>query len=117
MRTPTRNDESQGVMVFTTLGSEEDAKVLVRKLVEERLVACGTVVPGTTSIYRWKEEITEETEVLVILKTVRVRWRDLEEAIAKHHPYDVPELIAVPITQGSPEYLAWLSDETTSNER
>lgn len=117
MRTPTRNDESRGTVVFTTLGTEKAARVLVRKLVEKRLAACGTVIPGTTSIFRWKGEITEETEVLVILKTVRARWQDLEVAIAEHHPYEVPELIEVPITQGLPKYLTWLSDETTSNER
>ncbi len=61
-------EDTNGLIVYTTLGTEEDARVLARKLVEARIVACGTIIPGTTSIYRWKSGVKEETEALVVLK-------------------------------------------------
>jgi len=101
------------LVVLTTLATPEAAHDLVRELVAARLVACGTVVPGATSIYRWKDAVTTDDEALVLLKTVQGRWDALVEAVDRLHPYDVPELLAIPVGAGLPSYLAWLSAETT----
>ncbi len=99
-------------MVFTTVGGEDQARVLIEGLVEDRIVACGTMV-GATSIFRWGGAVTSEAEVLVILKTRRERWPGLEVAIKQRHPYDVPELLALPVVQGIEPYLDWVDRETS----
>ena len=101
------------LVVLTTLATPEAAHELVRELVAARLVACGTVVPGVTSTYRWRDAITTEAEAFVLLKTVQGRWDALVEAVERLHPYDVPELLALPVGAGLPAYLAWLTAETT----
>jgi len=99
------------LVVLTTLATEEDARRLVTALVEERLVACGTLVPGARSIYRWDGELTEEGEVLVVLKTDASKWDALAAAVRARHPYAVPELLALPVERGLDRYLAWLTSE------
>src|SRR5256885_624511 len=88
------------LVVLTTLATEEDARRLVTALVGERLVACGTLVTGARSIYRWEGELREENEVLVVLKTDASRWDALAAAVRERHPYAVPELLALPIERG-----------------
>lgn len=100
-------------MVLTTLSDAAVAEALVRRLVEARLVACGTVLPGATSIYRWREGITTDAEVLVLLKTVRSRWDALAAEVIRHHPYEVPELLALPAAAGLDRYLDWLDTATS----
>lgn len=100
------------LVVLTTLGSSDEARRLVRTLVEARLVACGNVVPGVTSIYRWDGAIHEDAEVLVVLKTTAARWDALREAVERHHPYRVPELVALSVSDAHAPYLAWLTQET-----
>jgi periplasmic divalent cation tolerance protein len=102
---------SDYVVVLTTLDSVAEARRLVHQLVEQRVIACGTVLPGATSVYRWRGDVTEENEVVVIMKTMRDRWDALREAVAEHHPYEVPELLALPVAAGLEAYLAWLSEE------
>lgn len=75
-------------------------------------MACGTVIPGGVSIYRWKGDVEEQREAVVILKTTAARWAALAAALPELHPYEVPELIAVPAAAGLPAYLQWLSEET-----
>lgn len=99
-------------MAITTVPSLEVGRKLVRELVERRLVACGNILAGTTSIYRWKGTIEETGECLVLLKTRRSRWDELKNAVPALHPYEVPELIAVEIADGHPRYLEWLSAES-----
>jgi periplasmic divalent cation tolerance protein len=99
------------LLVLTTLGSADAAKALVRGLVEDRLIACGTVFPGE-SIYRWRGAVTEESEVVVLLKTRVERWDALRAAIVKRHPYEVPELLAFPAEHALEPYLNWLVAET-----
>jgi periplasmic divalent cation tolerance protein len=105
-------DRQTPLVVLTTLATADAARVLVRRLVEDRVVACGTVVPGSTSIYRWQGTITTDEEALVVLKTVGARWDALVAAIERHHPYEVPELLALPVTAGLPSYLSWVEAET-----
>jgi len=85
---------------------------MVRELVERRLIACGTMVPGCSSIYRWKGAVEEAAEVVVLLKTTAGRWEGLQQALPGLHPYEVPELLAVPVSAGLESYLAWLRAET-----
>jgi periplasmic divalent cation tolerance protein len=102
---------AQALVVLTTCKNLEDARRLVRSLVEDRLVACGTLVPGATSVYRWQGAVAEESEVVVLLKTQASRWDALAEAVRQRHPYDVPELLALPITLGLDAYLTWVGEE------
>jgi periplasmic divalent cation tolerance protein len=101
----------QALVVMTTLGSEADARALVTALLEDRLIACGTLLPGARSIYRWEGRVTEEPEVVVLLKTETARWDALRAAIERRHPYAVPELLALPVTRGLERYLSWLASE------
>ncbi len=110
------NDSVSHLVVFTTLSNGVDARELVNRLVESRVVACGTVLDRARSIYRWKGKIEETDEALVILKTRRDCWDSLESAVRELHPYSVPELLALPVQAGSPPYLDWLDRETVSAE-
>ncbi len=100
------------VAALTTAPSAETAKRLVRTLVERRLIACGTVMPGALSAYWWQGAVTEEEEVVVVLKTTAARWAALVAALPALHPYEVPELIALPVVGGYRPYLDWLRAET-----
>ncbi len=106
-----RNEDGAQV-VFTTLPDGAAARELVRRLVDTRIVACGTVLEGVRSIYRWEGDMKEEREALVMLKTTGARWRDLVAAVEVLHPYNVPELLAVPVDQALPRYMEWLVEET-----
>lgn len=97
-------------IVFITAGSAEEAERIAHALVEERLAACVNIVSGVTSVYRWEGQVQRDAEVLLILKTVESRLPALIRRVKDLHSYDVPEVIALPITGGSPEYLAWLAD-------
>ena len=99
------------VVLVTAPGADEAAR-LARTLVEERLAACGNVLPGLRSIYRWKGEVQDEGEALLLLKTTRQRFPALRDRILALHPYEVPEVLALPAEAGSEEYLAWVGDET-----
>ncbi len=100
------------VMAITTVPTVEAGKQLVRELIERRLIACGNIVPGAHSIYRWKGAIEETAEAVVLMKTRVERWDELNQVFPTLHPYEVPELIVVPITGGHKPYLDWLSAET-----
>jgi periplasmic divalent cation tolerance protein len=96
------------LLVFSTFASEEDAARVVRALVGERLIACGSLLPGARSLYRWKGAVADEREVVAILKTRKQDWPALLSRLQALHPYEVPECVAVEISAGAPKYLAWL---------
>jgi periplasmic divalent cation tolerance protein len=96
------------LLVFSTFGSEDDAARVVRALVEERLIACGNILPGARSLYRWEERIADEREVVVLMKTRKQDWAALLSRLHDLHPYQVPECIALRLAAGAPKYLAWL---------
>jgi periplasmic divalent cation tolerance protein len=108
-----RGAPEEFVLVFTTLGSLDGARAFVRQLVDERLVACGTMLPRAESTYRWDGKVTTAEEVVVMLKTTRRRWDDLATRVRAMHPYEVPELLAIPVSAGLEPYLHWLANETT----
>lgn len=99
------------LVVLTSLATEADARALVTALVTQRLIACGTILPGARSIYRWDGELTEEGEVVVLLKTDVAKWEALCGAVKERHPYQVPELLALPVDRGLDVYLSWLGNE------
>jgi periplasmic divalent cation tolerance protein len=104
---------TDALVVLTTLASEDEALRLVRALVERRLVACGTMLPGGRSLYRWQGKIADEREVVVLLKTRSARLEALKGAFEELHPYKVPELLALPVEAGLDRYLEWINGETT----
>jgi len=96
------------LLAFSTFGSEEEATRVVRTLVEERLIACGNLIPGARSLYRWQGKLRDEREVVAIMKTRKQDWAVLLSRLHELHSYGTPELIAVRIAAGAPKYLAWL---------
>jgi periplasmic divalent cation tolerance protein len=98
------------LLVITTVGNEEDARKVAKSLVEHRLVACVNVSAPVRSYYHWKGNLEDETEHMLFMKTRAERFQDLEKALGEIHPYDVPELIAVPIEKGSSAYLGWVDE-------
>lgn len=104
---------TDAIVVMTTLASADDAVKLVRALLERRLIACGTVLPGGRSMYRWQGKISDEQEVVVLLKTRSARLETLQIAFDELHPYKVPELLALSVTAGNAKYLEWINAETT----
>lgn len=100
------------VRVETTVDSRDGAERLARSVVEHRLAACAQVSGPITSFYRWEGRIQADEEWTVVLKTAADRLDELTAHIGDVHPYDVPEVVAVPVTGGDPAYLAWVRDET-----
>jgi periplasmic divalent cation tolerance protein len=103
---------SEAVVVLVTTPTAERAAEIARALVEERLAACGNVVPGLRSIYRWEGNVQDDAEALLLLKTTRDRFDALRERVLALHPYQVPEVIALRVEAGSAPYLAWIAAET-----
>lgn len=99
-------------IVITTCPNETDARRIAKVLVEDKLVACAQLIP-MQSIYKWKGKISEEPEVLLLLKTRKELFPKLEQKIKEIHLYEIPEIIQVPITAGHLSYLNWI-DESTS---
>ena len=104
---------TDAIVVLTTLANTDDAVKLVQSLLERRLVACGSVMPGVRSLYRWQGKVADEQEVIVLLKTRSARLETLKLAFEELHPYKVPELLALPVTAGNAKYLEWINGETT----
>jgi periplasmic divalent cation tolerance protein len=96
-------------LVLTTAGSDEQAVAIARGLVERRLAACVNVVGNVCSIYRWKGKAVQEGEKLLLIKTEKRLLPELRAAIRELHSYEVPEVIALPINDGDPDYLGWLA--------
>jgi len=99
---------TDALIVFSTFPNADDAARVVRVLVEERLAACGNIVPGLRSIYRWEGRIADEAEVLASLKTRKQDWAALMSRLHELHPYTTPECLAVRVAAGAPKYMAWL---------
>ncbi len=96
-------------IVLCTVPDRETAEHIAANLVTEQLAACVNIVPGVTSVYRWKDSIEKDAELLLIIKTHSTVFATLTDRIKTLHPYELPEIIAVPITDGLPEYLDWIA--------
>ena len=100
------------IQVFTTTDKEEDARRIAAFMVEKRLAACAQILGPISSIYWWKGKVEEANEWLCIFKSRQNLFQRLEAGIRSVHPYEVPEIISLPIESGSRDYLNWLRDET-----
>lgn len=101
---------TEALLAFTTFADEATAARVTRVLVEERLIACANLLPGARSIYRWKQGVQDEREVVVLMKTRKQDWTALLSRLHELHPYETPELVAVRIAAGAPKYMAWLDE-------
>jgi periplasmic divalent cation tolerance protein len=104
----------QPLLVITTLPDLESAERLAAELVEAGLAACVNIGAEVTSVYRWEGQLQRGTERMLTIKTSPARYAELEQAIVASHPYELPEVIALPITTGLNEYLAWIEACTTN---
>jgi periplasmic divalent cation tolerance protein len=102
------------IVVLTTCNSQEQAAQLARHLVEHRLAACVNILAGAQSFYRWKDNIENTPEVVVLIKSRRDVFDKLRGAIVQLHTYEIPEVIALPVVDGSEAYLNWLDRELAS---
>lgn len=100
------------ILVYTTLPDEDSARALARSLVEARLAACVTVGAPADSLYHWQGAIENAREVPLTIKTRAACYDDVAAAIAARHPYELPEILAVPVIDGNADYLAWIDAET-----
>lgn len=102
---------SEHLVLLATAPDGPAAETLARTLVTEGLAACVNRVPGVVSTYRWQGAVEESTEVLLVIKSTTAAYPALERRIRELHPYEVPEIVALPIVRGSQPYLAWLSGQ------
>jgi len=100
------------IVVFITASKEQEAATIARALVEDRLAGCVNIVKNIRSIYSWEGKIEDEREVLMIAKTKKKLFKPLVKKVKEIHSYSVPEVIAVPVTEGSADYLKWLKNVT-----
>lgn len=104
---------TDAVVVMTTVASADEGAALVRALLERRLIACGTLLPGARSLYRWEGKIADEQETVILMKTRSAILHLLEKAFTELHPYKVPELLALEVQWGLERYVNWINDETS----
>jgi len=102
----------ESILVITNFPDRASALALAQKLVDERLAACVNVLADCTSVYRWQEKIEHASEVPVFIKTLAQHYPRVERAVKAMHPYELPEIIAVPISNGLPAYMQWMAGET-----
>ncbi|MEJ2691871.1 MAG: divalent-cation tolerance protein CutA [Candidatus Thiodiazotropha sp.] len=96
------------LLILTTAPDQETARLLAKSLVEQRLAACVNILPQATSIYEWKGKVELSDESLLLIKSTRQNYPAVEEALREQHPYELPEIIAVPVEQGLQDYLDWV---------
>jgi periplasmic divalent cation tolerance protein len=101
-------------VVYVTAPPAE-AETLAQVMVEQQVAACVNIIPMVRSIYRWKGEICNDGEALLVIKTTAARLQQLETLVVEHHPYEVPEIIALPIAEGHAPYLRWIDESTGGN--
>ena len=98
------------ILVMCTCPPGNTAEHLAKLLVEEKMAACVNRLDGVKSVYNWQGKTQQDAETLLLIKTSDTIWPQLEQAIIRHHPYDVPEIIALPIVAGNQDYLNWVED-------
>ena len=96
------------LLVLTTMPDRRSAQRLADALVRQKLAACVSVLPGVSSTYRWKGKIEKTRESLLLIKTAKKRWKALSTFVLSRHPYELPELIALPVAAGSEKYFDWI---------
>jgi periplasmic divalent cation tolerance protein len=106
------SDATEAIVVFMTAASSEEAAKLAKLLVEAHLAACVQILPQIESVYRWHGKVERQTEVLLIAKTTRSKFAEVERRVRAAHSYEIPEIVAVPVVAGSAPYLQWLMSVT-----
>jgi len=107
---------SEHLVVLVTAPSESAGRDIADVLLGMRLCACVSILPSVTSLYVWKGEVCQDEEVLLLIKTSATRFDELAATVRQNHPYDVPEIIATPIVEGSSDYLTWIDDSVSVEE-
>jgi periplasmic divalent cation tolerance protein len=105
--------ENQLIVVLCTVPDEATAERLAKGLIEKRLAACVNAIPGVRSFYRWQGKLEADPEIQLVIKTRQGRFDELATWIKANHPYDVPEIVAIPAQRVSDEYLAWAVEQTS----
>ena len=108
--------ESKYIVVLVTVPAREEAERIARGVLEEKLAACVNIIPGVDSYYWWQGKIDMSKELLLVIKTQSPLFSQLKERVASLHSYDVPEIIAMPLAQGSPSYLNWINESVRQPE-
>ena len=107
--------QPDAVVVLSTVASPDDGATLIRALIDRRLIACGTMLAGARSLYRWEGRVADESETVLLLKTRPALVSALERAFGELHPYQVPELLALAPTAGLQRYVDWIGAETADD--
>ncbi len=102
----------QVLIILSNFPAAYDIAGLLRELLEQHLVACGNILPAVQSLYRWQGAIESAMESTLVLKTTAGRYAEVQAALLAAHPYAVPEILAMPVTEGLPAYLTWVQEET-----
>ena len=105
--------EARYILIYITVPTREVGEDIARMLVSGKMAACVNIVPGLTSIYNWRGNVEMDSELLLIIKTRNALFEELSTAVKQIHPYDVPEIIGIPIIAGSNAYLDWIDSETS----
>jgi periplasmic divalent cation tolerance protein len=101
---------TETLVVLCTLPDRSHAYRIAHTLIEEQLAACVNIIPGVSSVYRWRDKVHQDEEILLLIKTAQPVFDRLEQRIRALHPYELPEIIAVPVRTGQAEYLQWIND-------
>ena len=101
----------ENVRVVNVTIPMEKAEEMARAIVEKRMAACVNIIPGLSSYYWWDDKVKSAAEAMLVIKTTPAKVDELAAFVKEHHPYDVPELITIPIAEGLPEYVSWIIDE------
>lgn len=101
------------LLILVTVPDKTTAETIAERLVTEKLAACVNIIPGITSIYRWKGEIEKDGELLLLIKSISSKSEDVADAVNELHPYDLPEFIEIQPDGGSVQYLSWIRNEVT----
>ncbi|MGD9899403.1 MAG: divalent-cation tolerance protein CutA [Calditrichaceae bacterium] len=104
--------KDNAIIVFCTVPSPEIADIIASKIVVNKLAACCNILPGIKSIYRWKGKIESSNELLLLIKSTENNFKRLESEISILHPYEVPEIISVPVQNGLSDYVEWIKQNT-----
>lgn len=108
---------SQQIFVYMTFENEEQARAIGKALLEKRLIACINIFPAITSMYWWKDEVRHSTETAAVAKSTVEAFKELEQTVKALHSYEVPCVVAWPLTAGHPPFLRWIETETQCNQK
>lgn len=103
---------SEYILIFSTISSKDEADKLAKTLVDQKLAACVNIIRGISSIYEWKDKICIDDEILLLIKSRKDLFDEIKSAIISLHPYELPEIISIPIIDGLDPYLKWIDENT-----